>query len=94
MVVYFEVCPQTELTSAQLDRLTELKTQTLGYFEAQIFRDREDGTHYDAASPFAVADAAEADMLVAALQHEFPDLDFEVTEKQSGTGTKFNPVMI
>lgn len=93
MLIFYEVRPRFDLTLAQTDRFIELKTKTLGYFEAQIFRDRADGTHYDAASPFAVADAAEADALLAALQAEWPDLEFEVVEQKSQSGTKFNPVV-
>ena len=94
MITFYEVRPKFDLTLAQTDRFIELKTMTLGYFEAQIFRDRADGTHYDAASLFAVADAAEADTLLAALQAEWPDLEFEVVEQKSESATKFNPVTI
>src|SRR6266446_6642921 len=48
MLTFYEVRPKFDLTLAQTDRFIELKTMTLGYFEAQIFRDRADGTHYDA----------------------------------------------
>jgi len=94
MIEYYEVRPLTELTRAQLDRYTEVKSMALGYFEAQIFRHRDDGTHYDAAHLVDVADAAEADILLTALQLELPDVEFEIGEKKSESGTKFNPVMV
>jgi hypothetical protein len=94
MIKFFEVRPNAELKPQQTDRYIELKTATLGYFEAQIFRHRDDGTHYDAADLFAVADAAEADMLLAALQQELPDVDFTIAERVSESGTRFNPQMI
>lgn len=94
MITFFEVRPKTELTQSQTDRYIEVKTATLGYFEAQIFRHRDDGTHFDAAPLFAAADANEADMMVAALQQELPDVPFEVVEAKSASGTKFNPLMI
>ena len=55
MITFYEVRPKFDLSLAQTERFIEIKTMTLGYFEAQIFRDRADGTHYDAASPFASA---------------------------------------
>jgi hypothetical protein len=94
MITYYEVRPKFDLSVEQSDRFTELKTMTVGYFESQIFRDREDGTHYDPAGPFAVADASEADMLLAAVQNEWPDKEFEVVEQKSDSGTRFYPVMV
>jgi hypothetical protein len=94
MLIFFEVRPKTEFSQVDTDRYIELKTITLGYFEAQIFRHREDGTHYDPASLFAVADETEAATLLAALQTEWPDVEFEVVPRQSESGTKFNPVTI
>jgi len=94
MITFYEVRPKFDLSLAQTERFIEIKTMTLGYFEAQVFRDRADGTHYDAASPFAVTDASEADTLLAAVQAEWPDLEFEVVEQKSESGKKFNPVLI
>lgn len=93
MIEFLEVRPKSELTAPQCDRYTEIKTMTLGYFEAQIFRERDDGTHYDPANLFSVADAAEAEMLLAALQHEMPEVEFETAPVKSDSGTKFNPLV-
>lgn len=94
MLTYYEVRPITELGQSETDRYIEVKTATLGYFEAQIIRDRADGTHFDAASLFAAADANEADTLLLALQSEMPKSAFEIVEKKSESGTRFQPQMI
>jgi len=90
-----KVAPKTPLNPSQIDRFTEIKQMTVGYFEAQnFFAIGRTATHYDAASLFSVADAQEADYAVGGkFRRKIPDVEFEILEKKVRIGKRSsNPV--